>query len=54
MWQQVDLIEDLLVSLMISTDCIWLFLFASPLQTAQPQSILRMPIMRGSRMVRIF
>lgn len=51
MWQQVNLIEDLFVSLMMSTDC-RLFLFSSPLQT--PQSVLQMPIMGGSRMVPSF
>ena len=52
MWQQVDLREDLCVSLMISTDCTWLFLFSSPLQT--PQRVLQMPVTGGSRMVQIF
>ena len=52
MWQQVDLREDLCVSLMISTDCTWLFLFSSPLQ--MPQRVLQMPVTGGSRMVQFF
>jgi hypothetical protein len=51
-WQQVDLTEDLSVSLMISTDCAWQFLSSSHLQIVH--LVLQMPITEGSNTVCVF